>query len=240
MTNFQKFLVLLNGIGACLAALMLVTTFFGKSLLISQAQRVAMQKASTSLEKAFSMTEELLAKPMVAIAVPEKTKETIEQEITAYRTNPAEWIREIGRKGAARAKDFEFPEVKNPIARKAINALTEKVASARTHFEDSFQNLILDLRIFCGVNLVSFLLAGWMCRWARTPQAKFWLTFLSLILLTATVISISFYVDQNWAWRILQNRYQGWGYLGTLLAVFSLIGVYCLPEIWMTQKQREK
>ena len=135
-----------------------------------------------------------------------------------------------------RAGEFDFPEIKNPLARKALDSLTQRVARALDYFKSSLANRILDLRIFTTIHLVVFLVAAGLCFLARTPRLRFWLCVWSSLLLVTTLLSASLYLGQSWLWVILTNRYQGWAYGSTHLLITGYFVCRFLAKIWFQRR----
>jgi len=232
MTAATKVLAVLNLLGAGIVISLLVATFFAQGIIVRQARQFALEKTRTFLEPVIPKAEKLLKNPLVAKALPASVEAKVESEIADYRESPEKWLLEIAEGTRNRAGDFEFPEIKNPLARKALDFLTAQIAGARDHFKRSFANLITDLRIFATIHVVIFLVAAGLCFMAKTPKLRFWLCVWSCLLLVTSVISASLYLGQSWFWTILANRYQGWAYAGTHLLITGYFAVRILPEIW--------
>jgi len=181
----------------------------------------------------------VLLVPVVAKALPKSVEEKVEREIADYRESPEKWLLELAAGTRNRAGEFYFPEIKNPLARKALDSLTLRVAGARDHFKRSFANLIVDLRIFATVHLVVFGVAATLCFFAKSPSLRFWLCVWSGLLLVTTVLSAGLYLGQNWLWVVLTNRYQGWTYAGIHFAITVYFASWALPEIWIQQRNEQ-
>lgn len=212
MGNGSKLLVTLNLLGAVASLLLLLSTWFTKGIIIRHAQDIALEKTRSYLAPVIPAAEKLLKQPLLTKAIPPALTGKIEKEIANYQESPDAWLLGIAAGTRARAKEFDFPEVKNPLARKSLDFLTHRLTGARKHFKKSFDNLMRDLRIFSGTNLTVFLIAAGLCFTARTPQSRRWLAVWSALLLTTTILSIFLYAGQGWAWNILTNRYPGWAY----------------------------
>lgn len=236
MTTATKILAALNLLGAALSIALLAATFFAQGLIIREAREFALDKTRAYLEPAIPQAEKLLKNPLVTKALPKSVEEKIGNEIADYRESPERWLLELAEGTRNRAGEFDFPEIKNPLARKALDSLTGRVAGAREHFKSSFANLIVDLRIFATIHLVVFLVAAGLCLLAKTPKLRFWLCVWSSLLLVTTLMSAGVYLGQSWLWVILANRYQGWSYAGTHLVITGYFVCRCLPEIWFQRR----
>ena len=228
MSTGMRLLVILNFLGAVASTLLLASTWFAKGVIVHQAQNIALEKTRSFLAPAVSGAEKLLDQPLVAKTFPPSVKTKLAGEIASYKTTPDEWLLEIANSTRDRAHEFDFPEVRNPLARKSLDFVTSRLAGARNHFKNSFDNLIRDLRIFSAVNLLIFLTAGGLCFIARTPRSRRLLVAWSAVLFTATAISIFLYADQGWVWNILTNHYRGWAYLAGHLVTTAYIATKLL------------
>ena len=236
MTTLTKILAALNLLGAVISIALLAATFFAQGFIIREARQFALGKTRAYLEPAIPKAEKILGNPLVMKALPKSVEEKIESEIADYRESPEKWLLELAEGTRNRAGKFDFPEIKNPLARKALDSLTQRVAGARDYFKSSFANLILDLRIFATIHLVVFLVAAGLCFLARTPRLRFWLCVWSSLLLVTTLLSASLYLGQSWLWVILTNRYQGWAYGSTHLLITGYFVCRFLPEIWFQRR----
>jgi hypothetical protein len=240
MNVFTKTLTALNFLGAVISVLLFSSTFFAKGIITQRVQKIALEKTRAKLESAIPATEKLLSNPIINKAIPEKAKEKLTQEIADFQSSPEEWMTKLVKGGRERAKDFDFPEIKNPIARKSLDVLKEKIEGAGDHFQASAAALVKDLRIFSGVNTCSFLIAAAMCFYAKTPTMRLLLGSWSAILLIATIMSINFYIDQNWVWKFMSNSYGGWEYLVGHLFITGFLTVRCGPELWGIARSRRQ
>lgn len=238
MSLLAKTLAALNGLGAIASLALLIFTWNAESIIVEKATSVALEKTRAHLEPVIPRIETLLAQPLVSRALPPAVRAKLESEISAYRASPGEWLTALASASHDRAAEFRFPEVKNPIARASLDFLVARLSGARAHFENSFGNLILDLRIFAFTNLVAFLIAGGLCFLAKTPRWRFWLTVWSGLLLASTLLSMFLYQEQSWVWNILMNRYKGWWYLGSHFFITLYLASKILPEIRHSENRK--
>jgi len=237
---FGKTLVTLHVVGAILSIVLLVSTFLAKGVITSKAKQHAVEKSRGYADSLAGKLQDTLDGPVTGGLVRGKVRERLEAELSGYQASPDAWLTRLAEGGADRAKDFDFPEVQQPLARKALDALAKQVANLKGHLEGSYQDLILDLRIFAGTNLAAFLFATWLSTKSRTPRSRFWLLAFSSILLVAAGFSTLVYVDQNWTWSILTRSYFGWGYPALLGIVASYLLFKVAPSLSDSQPVPEK
>jgi hypothetical protein len=223
MTAFTKALALFSLLGALISFGLLVATWFAQGLIVSKAREYALESIRIRLEPVV----ELLENPKLAGKFPPSVEEKLREELAVYRSSPDKWLMKIAQGGGDRAAEFKFPEIKNPLARKGIGALTQRIAKAPEHFQKSYANLIFDLRVFFGTNVCALLLVTWLLFVARTAQMRHWLGAWSIILIISTVFWVYCYLNQSWTLSILFNDYFGWSYAllhaGTAVYLFYRI-----------------
>jgi hypothetical protein len=224
-----KSLAAINLLGAVISLVLLASTWFGQGIIVREARQFALHKTRTYLEAVIPKVEKLVGNPLVAKTLPPSVKEKLNRELAEYRESPEEWLLEIAEGASDRARDFEFPEVWNPLARTALDFIVKQMAQAREHFKKSLSNLIRDLRIFAITNSSAFLIAGWLSLVARTRQMRCWLGAWSVALFVATLLASFIYVGQSWLWNILTNSYYGWTYAATHLVITFCLIIKILP-----------
>ncbi|RYD36148.1 MAG: hypothetical protein EOP85_18475 [Verrucomicrobiaceae bacterium] len=171
--------------------------------------------------------------------LPPKVKQKLDDELIAYEASPETWLLETAEGNRKRAAAFEFPEVRNPLARKALDSINRKVSGAREHFRRSYTNLIRDVRIFCGTNAVALLAAAWLLRVARTKTMRHWLGAWSVMLMVATGAGVLLYVNQDWWSSFIFSDYYGWSYLAINLGVAVYLFLRAQPTLWATRPKMD-
>lgn len=233
----RKILLALHLAGAALSIALLVSTFAAKGIITSKARQVAVDKSRALADPLAAKVQDTLDRPMLGKLIRGDARERLESELNDYRTAPEAWLIELAEGGTGRAKAFDFPEIESPLARKAVDLLTKGVSDLKDRLEESYRDLITDLRIFAATNLAAFLLAAALAWVARTPRASHWLNGYSLVMLLAFAASIFLYVDQNWSWNLLRNDHMGWRYPAILgaVTVFGILRV--TPDLFMTRHE---
>jgi hypothetical protein len=231
MNHRVKILIALNLLGALVSLALFVSTWFARGVIVAKVQTIALETTRSHLDPVIPEAERQLAQPLARRMIPAAVKAKLAGEIEAYRKSPEAWLLAKASGTRRQAEEWRFPEVKNPIARSAMDFLVKSLAGASAHFRKSFDSLIQDLRIFAGTNLLVFLIAAALCFLAKFPQQRFWLTAWSAVLALATVLSINLYVGQSWVWNVLTNRYQRWTYAVTLVLISLYLAMRILPAI---------
>jgi len=220
----RKILIALHLMGAALSIALLVSTYSAKSLIVSTAKDMAVEKSRNYSDPIAEKLRETLDRPVIGKLIRGNVRERLEAELHAYESSAESWLKRLAAGGINRAKEFDFPEIQQPLARKALDALKGKVTEVKTRLDVTYQGLLADLRLFAITNLVAFLVAAVLCLLARTPRSRQWLLAYSFMMLGSAVVSIAFYVGQNWIWNILRNDYLGWQY-PVVVGVVALYGI---------------
>lgn len=232
MTVFTKALAAINLVGALVSIGLFVATFFAQGYIVRAAKNHALDSTRSRLEPVVRFLEN----PKLATALPSVVEERLEKELTEYHENPDAWLLRLadGTRDRAAAK-MDFEEVRNPLARKALDSLNRRVSGAREHFRKSYANLIRDLRIFCGTNAVALLVAAWLLWVAKTRTARHWLGAWSVVLLMGTMIGVWLYLSQNWWRSVVFNHYYGWSYVAVHLGATVYLFLKTEPVLWETR-----
>jgi hypothetical protein len=226
--------------GAILSLALLVSTFLAKGIITTKAREIAVEKTRHLADPFASKLQDSLDGKVTGTLIRGKGRERLEAELGSYLASPDAWLIRLADGGAERARDFDFPEVEQPLARKVLDTLAGQVAKLKSHVQDSYHGLIVDLRIFAGTNLAAFLFAAWLCTRKTTHRVRFHLLAFSCILLVAAAFSILVYVDQNWTWTILTRSYFGWGYPALLGAVTIYLLIKVAPSLHHQEPTHEK
>lgn len=227
-------LIVLHLAGAGLSLALLLSTWHAKQIVANKAREVAVAKCRSYSDPIADKVQETLDRPVIGKLIRGNVRVRLEEELGEYRAAPGDWLTKLAIGGVEYAKRFDFPEVENALARKALDALKAEVAELKARVQTTYDNLIADIRLFATTNLVVFLLAAILAFLSRTPKAKAVLLGLSALLLAVAVISAGCYIGQDWTWTLMQNDFMGWGYaigigMATLLAA-TLIGLEVLRQ----------
>jgi hypothetical protein len=227
----RKLLIVLHLAGVALSVALLVSTFAAKGMIVTKARETAVAKSRGISDPLAAKVEETLQRPVLGKLIRGGVRERLEAELSSYRSDPAAWLTGLAVGGAERVKAFDFPEIEHPLAQKAVGALKQGVSDLKGHLQQSYQDLIADLRLFAATNLVAFGIAAWLSWIARSPRSRHWLLAYSGLMLVVFVLSISAYFDQNWTWTVLTGNYMGWAY-PVALGIFTIFEILCItPDL---------
>lgn len=235
----RTILIALHLAGAAISLALFASTFFAKGIITYRAQQIALEKSRVASDPFAAKLQETLDQPVLGKLIPASARERLATELAAYRNSPDAWLLSLAEGGADRAKDFDFPEIENVMARKAVDALANRVSGIKDHLAESYRGLIFDLRLFASTNVVAFLVAAWLSWVARTPRSRHWLLAFSGVMLVIFAMSITAYLDQNWAWAILSGYYMGWSY-PVMLGIATVYGILRIsPELALDQPAKD-
>jgi hypothetical protein len=236
---FRKILIALHLAGAALSIALLVSTFVAKGIITTKARSIAVEKSRAASDPLAAKLEETLDRPVLGKAIRGRVRERLEAELASYRESPEAWLLRLAEGGTDRAKDFDFPEIENPLARKAVDAIAKGVSGLKGHLKESYRDLIGDIRLFAATNIVAFGIAAWLSWIARNPRSRHWLLAYSGLMLVVFVISISAYLGRNWTWSILTGNYMGWAY-PVILAIATLYGILRItPDLALSEPRND-
>ena len=204
--------IALNSIVAVFFAGFLAYTFAARQHLDSLAREFVIEKTLHYAEPLVVLAAEALESPVVQKVLSDKQSETIRQELSDYRNDPAAYIADLTRQKLLPPNLLK----PNPLLQKVVS-LKEKI---RTFYDDTLAALIADLRIFSISNLVAAVIALGLCYWSRQNirQSLVWFSFLMFV---AVLCCSYLYVDDLTFFRILFRTHLGWWYpvfLGVVLA----------------------
>lgn len=238
---WRKSLIVFHLTGALLSVALLVATFFAQGVIASNARAQVIERSRGSADVLAAKVEDALEGRISGALLRGEVRQRLEGELTGYRADPEGWLARLIEGGAGRAKDFEFPEIENPLARKAIDAVSKGVAGLEEHLAKSLRNLIRDLRIFSITNAVAFLFAGFFAWVAVTPRAMHWCSGYSFVMLVAYSVSIFLFVGRDWGWDLILNRHWGWFYTSALGLITLYLAVRITPDLavdyWRSRRQ---
>lgn len=211
--------------GATVSLALLASTFVSKGIITAKAHSIAIEKSRLVSDPLVAKLADALEHPVYGKTIPSTAREKLEREMADYNLSPDTWLRRLAEGGPDRAKDFSFPEIKNPLARKTVDAISKGVSALKDHLEESYRDLIGDIRLFAATNIAAFGIAAWLSWIARTPRSRHWLIPFSGLMLWILAISIHAYLGQNWTWSILTGSYMGWTY-PAVLGFTTIYGIY--------------
>lgn len=216
-------LIFLHLAGAGLSLALLLSTWHAKPIIANKARAIAVEKCRGYSDPIADKLQETLDRQVIGKLIRGNVRARLEEELGEYRASPGDWLSKLVMGGVEYAKRFDFPEVDNPLARKALDTIKAEVSGLKARVQDTYDKLIADVRLFASTNLVVFLLAMTMAIMARTPRAKAALLALSAVLLVVAIISIGCYLGRDWGWALLNRDFMGWKYalvigIATLLA----------------------
>jgi len=178
------------------------------------------KKVIVMVESKIDLAEEVVNSKKAQSLLADHQIEVIRAEISSFRESPENYVTQMTQ-DESEVKDSSYSSG-NPLSK----ALLEKVfgwkKGIKKHIEKAYSNLLTDIRIFCLTNIVGLLLAA-IVLYKREVLGKHAVA-VSSILTGVIALSALSYLDQNWLFAILLNRYVGYGYpvgiFGTFLWVF--------------------
>ena len=177
-----------------------------------------------------AVAERALEAPSVVRLLDEEMVRIARAEIAGYRRDPSRYIaRHVGGEQA----------VGRMADRRPLGRLPDLKAKVREHWNSTLTRLLLDLRIFCGSNLVAAVVAGW-CALSAKEGRPTRLLGVGALLLGSLIYCAYAYVDRLSYFRILFELYVGWWYPILLGAAFGWMYVTHGPAPLPAREDRHR
>lgn len=206
-------------------------TFIGQQRIEAYARDYVTLKTERLVTPAFDATEKALQTDLAQKLLTPAQATAIETEIASFRVNPKNYILNITSTPPSPTGDGSLPSLRSTADRalaaikKKTLPLSDKIAAIkehiRSHYQNTLQALLLDLRIFSGTNVLA---AGAACFLAHRSQNRPSrpLVLITIFLTVALGLSIWSYLASMDFLTILLNTYMGWYYPITIAALFLL------------------
>lgn len=224
-------LVTFHLIGLAASISLFIATYQANGAILKYAQSRVIESARPVADTSAATIRKSLQHPNLTRWLDGKPRASIEQQLRAYEESPDAWMQELFEQRSTATQRAQLaPEVENPFARRALELIRMEWSNLQQHMSESYQKLLTELRIFSSINGALFLLSAVLCLFRTNARTRFWLISFSCLMLTALILSISFYINQNWIWNILLSRYQGWWYSVSVSAFFLFLCLHILPR----------
>jgi len=226
----NKLLQFIQAIGLIVSAVLLAFTIFWKSEIKDLARDFINERIEPKATFAVDLGEELLRSPKVRNYLGEDQLHVAATEIALYRQDPQAYIQSLtddSRPGG------EQPSRESVAAKPIVENIAAKVISWKQsinrYFNEVFEKIILDLRIFSSTNIVAFIWALWLsAKNGAIDSVPYWIA--SAILTGSILYSSMMYIDQNWFFTILLDSFMGIAYPIAIAIMFGYI-LYRYSEI---------
>lgn len=206
-------------------------TFIGQQRIEAHAQDYVTLKTEQLVTPAFDATEKALQTDLAQKLLTPAQATAIETEIASFRVNPKNYILNITSTSPSSTGDGSQPSLRatadralTAIKKKAL-PLSVKIAAIkehiRSHYHNTLQALMIDLRIFSGTNVLAAGLACFLAQRSHNRPSRP-LVLITLFLTAALLLSIWSYLDSLSFLSILLNSYLGWYYPITIAGLFFL------------------
>jgi hypothetical protein len=211
----RRIVLALNAIAATLFAFFIAYTFFGRPHVDRLARDFVTEKTEHFAAPTVEVAEQALETKLAEQILKDEQIAQIRAEIGEYRDDPAAYI---GQLTGARVPPAEV-NAANPLVAKAVGWKQ----TVRDYYGATLRQLVRDLRIFSGSNLVACLIAFCLAYSARgrSLQAITWFSFL---MFAAVVYCSYMYINGLTFFRIIFDLNLGWSY--PVLLMVAVIALY--------------
>ncbi len=218
----RKTSITLNIVVVCVSVFMFAGTFFAKQHLTNHARGFVAERTLAYSRPAVEWVEKGLGSPLAGKLIPPEKKQVIEAELAKYHRDPAAYVaaatnHEEGGSDAAEAGKVE--QFKQKI---------------RNYYRSTLEELVIDLRIFTGSNVVAGLIALVLLLSGHFRGVRQVEVF-SLFIFASVAVSSWMYLDGLSFFRMLFKWHLGWSYP----AGVALTAVYLYRRYAPNQPQAE-
>lgn len=195
----RKTSITLNIVVVCVSVFMFGYTFFAKQHLTNYARAFVSERTLAYSRPTVEWVEKGLESPLATKLISSEKKRAIEAELARYHRDPAEYIASVTSLedgGSDSAEAGKLEQFKQKI---------------RDYYQSTLEELVIDLRIFTGSNVVAgivalVLLLGRPLRGVRQVEV------FSMFIFASVAISSWMYLDGLSFFRILFKWHLGWSY----------------------------
>ena len=210
-------LLCLSAVLALFFAVSFLMTFFARDYVTGLAEDFVIDRTQKFADPLVAIAEQGIKVPGLNRPQDAELIENVRRETAEYRQDPRAYIANlVAEGGQAKVAD----PGKNAALKDTVLFWKSEI---REYFQKTLKNLLFDLRIFFGSNLVAALLAfvfAWSARADRLPR----LLIVCGLLLASVVYSSFIYFDEFSYFKILLDTHMGWWYPALLGGTF--LGAY--------------
>ncbi len=216
----RKTSLILNALVVVLSISLMGYTFFAKSHLVEHTRAFVTEKTLAHSKPMIELLRTGLDSPLSQKLISEERRAAIEDELKLYDSNPIEFVTKL-----TSAKKSSFGNGK----------VAEFKESVQEYYQSTLDELVRDLRIFAGSNLVAGVFA--MCLLLNkgfTQNSK--VVAFSFLVFVAVAYCVESYINGVSFIRILLKSHIGWWYPVTILIM--ILGL--VLEYGLHKKKSEK
>ncbi|WP_294405241.1 hypothetical protein [Prosthecobacter sp.] len=202
---------------------MFAYTFFAKQHLTDHARGFVTERTLAYSKSTVGWVEKGLGSPLAAKLISPEKKQVIEAELAKYHRDPAAYITSVTHREEGGSDSTESGKVEQ---------FKQKI---RNYYQSTLAELVIDLRIFTGSNVVAGL-AALILLWSRHFRGQRQVEVFSLFIFASVAISSYLYLDGLSFFRILFKWHLGWSYPGSV----ALTAVYLYQRYGKKQPQAEQ
>ncbi|OYW70548.1 MAG: hypothetical protein B7Z37_30390 [Verrucomicrobia bacterium 12-59-8] len=210
----RKISITLNIVVVCVSLFMFAGTFFAKQHVTNHARGFVSERTLAYSRPTVKWVEKGLESPLAGKLISPEKKQAIKGELARYHRDPAAYVASVTHRedrGAEAAEAGKVEQFKQKI---------------RNYYQSTLDELVIDLRIFTGSNVVAGLVALVLLL-SRHYQSERRVEVFSLFIFASVVISSYLYLDGLSFFQILFKWHLGWSYpAGIALTAASLYRRY--------------
>lgn len=187
-----------------------IVSFFVVEKIENKSRVLVTEKVTQSTQSKLDFAEEALNSKAAKRYLEEYQIEVIRSEIDLFKTNPYGYVEAVTMNDTNISTTPKEFHTDNPLKKALFQKLFQWKKGIKSHFTSTFNNLITDIRIFLGTNVLALSIALFICLKSENLGGRS--MALSIIVTIATGLSAMSYVNENWLLNVLLNSYAGYGY----------------------------
>ena len=212
--------MVVSSVVVLLFGMMFCVTFAARDQVEDKARDFVVEKTVHYSEKVVSLAESALDVPLTKKWLSDEQHAVIQAEIQDYHADPLAFVRRplFERKPS----QSESPKHVSGFKKKVLGWKE----ALRSHYNETLNALITDMRIFSGSNVVAGLL-GFILAFRGKDRETSHLVISASLLLVAVAIGVYYYVDGMSFFKILFRNYLGWWYPVMVVLIFLYLFSKC-------------
>jgi len=192
-----------------------ISSFFVVEPLKEQSRVSVTEKVVSSVSSKVAIAEELLNSKAASKYLADYQIEAIRDEINQFKNDPYDYVEAMTLDDSK--SHITLPEASNsnPLKNMLVKKIFSWKTSIKAYFENTFDGLIFDIRAFLVSNLIALTIGAFISYNNQLLGKE--TIIVNTILTSVVILSSLLYINQDWFFTILLNRYNGYGYLFIVL-----------------------
>lgn len=204
----RKISLVLNALVVVLSLALMGYTFFAKSHLVEHTRAFVTEKTLEHSKKMIGLMRSGMDSPLYQKLLSEERRAVIEDELKLYDADPVEYVAKL-----TSAKKSSF----------GTGKVAEFKESVQKYYQSTLDELVRDLRIFAGSNLVAAVFAIFLLLNQKLSQNRKLVAFSLFVFVAVAFSSYSYLEGVSFIRVMLKNHLGLWYPVTILIMILSLV-----------------